>query len=52
MIIHSRCKRGMCHATGDALRLFVHFEEVRLDVEVAENGRVTILACDGRAVQR
>ena len=32
--------------TGEALQLFVHFEEVRLDVEVAEDGAVTILACE------
>ena len=36
--------------TGDALRRFVRFEEVRLDVEVAEDGTVTILVCEGRAV--
>ena len=35
---------------GDALRRFVHFDEVRLDVEVAEDGTVTILVCEGRAV--
>ena len=35
---------------GDALRRFVHFEEVRLDVEVAEDGEVTVLACDGSKV--
>ena len=38
--------------TDAALRLFVHFDEVALDVEVAENGTVTILACDGHALQR
>lgn len=37
---------------GEALSRFVHFEEVRLDVEVAEDGMVTVLACDGKAVQR
>ena len=31
--------------TGDALGLFMHFEEIALDVEVAEDGRVTVLAC-------
>ena len=36
--------------TGEALQLFVHFEEVPLNVEVGEDGAVTILACDGRAV--
>ena len=36
--------------TGGALRLFSHFEEVRLDVRVAEDGRVTILTCNGYAV--
>ena len=38
--------------TGEAIQLFVHFEEIALDVEVAEDGMVTILACDGRPVQR
>ena len=36
--------------TGEALRLFAHFEEVSLDVEVAEDGAVTILSCNGHAV--
>ena len=35
---------------GDALRRFVHFAEVRLDVEVVEDGEVTVLACDGSKV--
>ena len=38
--------------TGEALQLFVHFEEVRLDVEVAEDGSVTVLACDGKQLER
>ena len=37
--------------TGEALSLFMHFEEIALDVEVAEDGTVTILACDGKPVQ-
>ena len=37
---------------GEALSLFIHFEEITLDVEVAEDGMVTILACDGRALER
>ena len=37
--------------TGEALRLFVHFEEFRLDVEVAQDGMVRILRCDGKALQ-
>ena len=36
--------------TGEALQLFVHFEEIALEVEVAEDGTVTIQACDGRVV--
>lgn len=39
--------------TGEALRLFVHFEEVELAVlavEVAEDGIVTVLACTGKAL--
>ena len=31
--------------TGEPLRLFVHFEEIALDVEVGQDGRVTVLAC-------
>ena len=38
--------------TGEALRRFVHFAEVRLDVEVAEDGSVTVLACDGQQLER
>ena len=38
--------------SGDGLRRFVHFAEVRLDIEVGEDGKVTVLACDGRAVER
>ena len=34
--------------TGDALALFRHFNEIALDIQVAQDGRVTILACDGR----
>ena len=36
--------------TGEALQLFVHFEEIELEVEVAQDGTVTVLACDGRKV--
>ena len=36
--------------TGEALQFFVHFEEVRLHVQVAEHGAVTVLECDGHAV--
>ena len=36
---------------GETLSLFAHFNEIALDVEVAEDGMVTVLACDGRAVQ-
>ena len=36
--------------TGGALSLFVHFEEIELAVEVAEDGAVTILSCNGHAV--
>lgn len=45
-------KGKMLGLTGEALQLFVHFEEVALEVEVAEDGMVTVLACDGRPVQR
>ena len=38
--------------TGETLSLFAHFDEIALDVEVTEDGMVTILACDGWAVQR
>lgn len=34
--------------TGEALRRFVHFTEVALDVAVEADGTVTVLACDGR----
>lgn len=33
---------------GKALALFRHFNEIALDIEVAEDGRVTLMACDGR----
>ena len=36
--------------TGEALSLFAHFEEIALEVEVAADGEVTVLACDGLAV--
>ena len=36
--------------TGEALSLFAHFEEIALDVEVAQDGTVTALACDGRGM--
>ena len=36
----------------EALRLFVCFQEVSLDVEVAQDGRVTILRCGEKAVER
>ena len=38
--------------TGEALSLFMHFEEIALEVEVAEDGMVTVLACDGKPVQQ
>ncbi len=30
---------------GEALSLFAHFEEIRLDVEIAQDGTVTVLRC-------
>ena len=36
--------------TGAARRLFAQFEEIPLDCKVAQDGVVTILACDGRSV--
>ena len=36
--------------TGEVLRLFMHF--VPLEVEVGEDGMVTVLACDGTLLQR
>ena len=38
--------------TAEAVRLFVCFQEVSLDVEVAQDGRVTVLRCDGKAVEQ
>mgnify|MGYP001560328397 FL=1 len=38
--------------TAEAVRLFVCFQEVSLDVEVAQDGRVTILGCGGKAVEQ
>ena len=38
--------------TGEALRLFIHFAEIALNVEVSEDGRVRVLACDGKTVER
>ena len=37
--------------TGAQLEMFAHFTEVALKVEVAEDGSVQILACDGKALQ-
>ena len=34
--------------TGEALSLFAHFEEVQLEVDVAEDGTVTVVSCDGK----
>ena len=34
--------------TGDALTLFRHFDEIALDIQVAQDGKVTLLACNGR----
>ena len=36
--------------TGEALRLFVHFEEIAIEVEVAQDGHCTVVGCDGRPV--
>ena len=38
--------------TGEALSLFADFDEVQLEVDVAEDGMVTIVSCNGmRLVQ-
>ena len=36
--------------TGEALRLFVHFEEIAIEVEVAQDGHCTVVGCGGRPV--
>lgn len=36
---------------GDRLSLFAHFSEVALEVEVAEDGVVTVLTCNGKPMQ-
>lgn len=33
---------------GEGLSLFTHFREVALEVDIAEDGTVTIVSCDGR----
>ena len=38
--------------TGARLEMFAHFTQVALTVEVAEEGSVQILACDGKALQQ
>ena len=37
--------------TGEALSFFAYFEKIALEVEVAEDGMVTIVACDGRKLE-
>lgn len=58
LMLYARCsketnweKGTTVGLTGEALNLFVHFEEVALEAEVAEDGIVTVLACNGRPVQ-
>ena len=34
--------------TGEALSRFAQFEEVQLEVDVAEDGIVTVVSCDGQ----
>ena len=53
--LYAHCSRetnwkigGKIGLKDEALRLFVHFDEIALTVSVAEDGTVTVLACNGR----
>ena len=56
LTLYAYCDKGRNWAgealglTGEALKLFGHFEEVALGVEVGEDGTVTVLTCNGHAV--
>ena len=54
IVMRSPCGRrgGALGLTEDAFRLFIHFEEIELTGEVAEDGTVAILRCDGKVVQQ
>ena len=37
--------------TGEALRLFAHFEEIEIEVSVAQDGTAEVVACEGRRLE-